>query len=110
MDVENDSESFEGANGIIQIQHPPRPNKPITRLKVPKSNSTGTSATLASPRRIFANAHAYHINSISPNSDGVSFLSADDLRINLWHMDYTDQSFNVVDMKVNTIKTSFRFL
>ena len=34
----------------------------------------------ASPRRIFANAHTYHINSISVNSDGETYLSADDLR------------------------------
>ena len=34
----------------------------------------------ASPRRIFANAHTYHINSISINSDCETYLSADDLR------------------------------
>lgn len=45
----------------------------------------------ASPRRIFANAHTYHINSISINSDQETYLSADDLRINLWHMEVTDQ-------------------
>ncbi|MPC30686.1 Serine/threonine-protein phosphatase 2A regulatory subunit B delta isoform [Portunus trituberculatus] len=53
----------------------------------------------ASPRRIFANAHTYHINSISINSDQETYLSADDLRINLWHMEVTDQSFNIVDIK-----------
>lgn len=90
----------------------------------------------ASPRRIFANAHTYHINSISINSDAETYLSADDLRyfylfftflflnpsncgvslfkkldeffiktnffffrINLWHMEITDQSFNIVDIK-----------
>ena len=26
-------------------------------------------------------------------------MSADDLRINLWHMEITDQSFNIVDIK-----------
>lgn len=30
-------------------------------------------------RRMFTNAHAYHINSISVNSDGQTFISADDL-------------------------------
>ncbi|KAI9562001.1 protein phosphatase-like protein 2A regulatoru subunot PR55 [Daphnia sinensis] len=53
----------------------------------------------ASPRRIYANAHTYHINSISVNSDAETYLSADDLRINLWHLDITDQSFNIVDIK-----------
>lgn len=32
-------------------------------------------------------------------SDGETFVSADDLRINLWHLEVTDQCFNVVDMK-----------
>jgi serine/threonine-protein phosphatase 2A regulatory subunit B len=54
----------------------------------------------ASPRRIFANAHTYHINSISVNSDQETYLSADDLRINLWHLEVNDQSFNIVDIKV----------
>uniref|UniRef100_A0A3B3DSM9 Serine/threonine-protein phosphatase 2A 55 kDa regulatory subunit B n=1 Tax=Oryzias melastigma TaxID=30732 RepID=A0A3B3DSM9_ORYME len=53
----------------------------------------------ASPRRVFANAHTYHINSVSVNSDHETYLSADDLRINLWHLEITDRSFNIVDIK-----------
>ena len=48
----------------------------------------------ATPKRVFGNAHTYHINSISLNSDQETFLSADDLRINLWHTEVTDQSFS----------------
>lgn len=54
--------------------------------------------------RIYGNAHAYHINSISPNSDGETFISADDLRVNLWHYEYTDKSFNVVDIKPDNME------
>jgi len=50
-------------------------------------------------RKIFANAHAYHINSISLNTDGETYISADDLRINLWNLEISDQSFNIVDIK-----------
>ncbi|KAL0187278.1 hypothetical protein M9458_018948, partial [Cirrhinus mrigala] len=50
----------------------------------------------ASPRRVYANAHTYHINSISVNSDNETYLSADDLRINLWHLDFTDRSFSIL--------------
>lgn len=50
----------------------------------------------ASPRRVFANAHTYHINSISVNSDDETYLSADDLRINLWHLEITDRSFSIL--------------
>eukprot|EP00158_Paraphelidium_tribonemae_P002714 Partr_v1_DN25611_c0_g1_i1_m4772 putative Protein phosphatase 2A regulatory B subunit len=53
----------------------------------------------AAPKRTFSNAHAYHINSISINSDGETYLSSDDLRVNLWNMDISDQSFNIVDIK-----------
>ncbi len=38
-------------------------------------------------KRVYANAHTYHINSISVNSDQETFLSADDLRINLWNLE-----------------------
>lgn len=48
----------------------------------------------AVPRKVFANAHAYHINSISINSDDETFLSADDLRINLWNTGISEQSFS----------------
>lgn len=53
----------------------------------------------AVPRKIYANAHAYHINSLSVNSDGETYISADDLRINLWNLGISDQSFNIVDIK-----------
>lgn len=53
----------------------------------------------ASPRRVYGNAHAYHVNSISVNSDQEIFLSADDLRINIWHLEITNESFNIVDIK-----------
>jgi serine/threonine-protein phosphatase 2A regulatory subunit B len=48
----------------------------------------------AVPRKVYANAHAYHINSISINSDGETYISADDLRINLWNLGISDQSFS----------------
>ena len=50
----------------------------------------------ACPRRKFRNAHVYHINSISVNSDQETFLSADDLRINLWHLEVNDKSFSIL--------------
>ena len=44
--------------------------------------------------QVFANAHMYHINSIAINSDDETYLSADDLRINLWNLEITDRSFS----------------
>jgi hypothetical protein len=45
-------------------------------------------------RRSYENAHAYHINSISTCSDGETFISADDLRINWWNYDISDTCFS----------------
>ena len=65
----------------------------IGSLRIPKLHPTPLMVE-ASPRKIFANAHLYHVNSISVNSDDETYLSADDLRINLWSLSRTDQSFS----------------
>lgn len=70
----------------------------MANIKLPRLSYHDT-ITAAQPRKIFANAHAYHINSISVNSDQETFISSDDLRINLWNLGIEDQSFNIVDIK-----------
>ncbi|KAF7135948.1 hypothetical protein RHSIM_Rhsim08G0231900 [Rhododendron simsii] len=67
-------------------------------LRLPMVTSHETSL-VARCRRVYAHAHDYHINSISNNSDGETFISADDLRINLWNLEISNQSFNIVDVK-----------
>ncbi|RIB10219.1 WD40-repeat-containing domain protein [Gigaspora rosea] len=73
-------------------------NGKIQHLRLPKLTHHDTIIA-AVPRKVYANAHAYHINSISINSDGETYISADDLRINLWNLNISDQSFNIVDIK-----------
>ena len=70
------------------------------RLRVPSCVSTDVVFS-ARCRRKFGNAHAYHINSLSVNSDCETYISADDLRVNLWHLERGDASdaFTVVDIK-----------
>lgn len=70
----------------------------INDLRLPRTTIFETIVA-AAPRRIYANAHTYHINSISVNSDNETFISGDDLRINLWNLGIADQSFNIVDIK-----------
>lgn len=70
----------------------------VKQLKIPTLSCRDT-AVCATPRRVYANAHAYHVNSISPCSDGETYLSADDLRINLWNLDKSEVTFNIVDIK-----------
>ncbi|KAK6264204.1 hypothetical protein SCA6_019638 [Theobroma cacao] len=70
----------------------------IASLRLPVVTSLETNL-MARCRRVYAHAHDYHINSISNNSDGETFISADDLRINLWNLEISNQSFNIVDVK-----------
>ena len=69
-------------------------------LRVPSCVSTDVVFS-ARCRRQFGNAHAYHINSLSVNSDCETYVSADDLRVNLWHLERGDaaDAFTVVDIK-----------
>lgn len=66
-------------------------------LKLPRLVHDNLSVA-AVPRKIYANAHRYDINSISVNSDGETFISSDDLRINLWNLNIQDKSFQIVDI------------
>ncbi|CAZ85610.1 unnamed protein product [Tuber melanosporum] len=79
------------------LKPPPTFNN-SSALRLPRLTHHDT-VVAAVPRRTYANAHAYHINSISVNSDGETFISSDDLRINLWNLNIQDQSFNIVDIK-----------
>ena len=75
----------------------------ITQLRVPVKVQDDISIE-AMPRRIFANGHTYHINSISVNSDDCTYLSADDLRINLWDLERIDQSFSILFISCNVTR------
>ncbi|KHN39288.1 Serine/threonine protein phosphatase 2A 55 kDa regulatory subunit B beta isoform [Glycine soja] len=74
------------------------PPEGVPSLRLPLVVVHETSL-VARCRRVYAHAHDYHINSISNNSDGETFISADDLRINLWNLEISNQSFNIVDVK-----------
>ncbi len=69
-------------------------------LKLPKLIHHD-SMTAAVPKKIYQNAHTYHIHSLSLNSDQETFLSADDLRINLWNLGISDQSFSTLPFKIS---------
>ncbi|KAJ1691114.1 hypothetical protein LUZ63_015269 [Rhynchospora breviuscula] len=71
----------------------------LPSLRLPVVVASQESNLVARCRRVYAHAHDYHINSVSNNSDGETFISADDLRINLWNLEISNQSFNIVDVK-----------
>ncbi len=74
-------------------QHPKPPPQSASQLTLP-GMAMQDNIIAAVPRKVYANAHAYHIHSISVNSDQETYISADDLRINLWNLNISDQSFS----------------
>jgi len=64
-----------------------------------KGGGDGNLDVVVKQRKLFAGAHAYNINSVSFNSDGETFISTDDLRINLWHMNVQHETFAIVNIK-----------
>lgn len=50
-------------------------------------------------RKQYKNCHNYNINSLSVSPDGESFLSADDLCINMWNLENTNLAYQLVDLK-----------
>lgn len=85
-------------NNLNGSDHLPAVNFSVGDLKLPKM-TFHDKLILAQPKKIYLNAHAYHINSILVNSDQETYLSLDDLRINLWNLEIADQLFNIVDIK-----------
>jgi serine/threonine-protein phosphatase 2A regulatory subunit B len=52
----------------------------------------------------YKNCHNYNINSLSTAPDGESFLSADDLRVNMWSFENNLLAYNIVDLKPPNIE------
>jgi serine/threonine-protein phosphatase 2A regulatory subunit B len=55
-------------------------------------------------RMNYKNGHEYNINSLSLCPDGEHFLSADDLRINLWNVEESKVVYSLIDMKPKNIE------
>lgn len=53
-----------------------------------------SSSTFAGLRKTYNNAHSYHIHSLSLNVDNQTFLSADDLVINIWDIENSINCFS----------------
>lgn len=86
LKVVSESNHYDGQRQL------PTPTAP-THLRLPRMIQQD-NIIAAVPRKVYANAHAYHIHSISVNSDQETYISADDLRVNLWNLNISDQSFS----------------
>jgi serine/threonine-protein phosphatase 2A regulatory subunit B len=81
-------------NNLHDGQRPLPPPTSRDLLRLPRLQQQD-NIIAATPRKVYANAHAYHINSISINSDGETYISADDLRVNLWNLGISNESFSM---------------
>lgn len=88
-----------GYNTLESDRATKRDPSSITSVTIPTYRKPPARLVFSSCRKVYPNAHTYHINSVSVNSDEETYLSADDLRINLWNIETTNQSFNIVDIK-----------
>ena len=55
-------------------------------------------------KKQYKNCHNYNINSLSVSPDSESFLSSDDLKVNLWSLENSIEAFNIVDLKPSNIE------
>jgi len=74
-------------------------DKTIKLFKMCEREHDGTVDVVVKPKKVFEGAHAYNINSVSFNSDGETFISTDDLRVNLWNINVNNEAFGIVDIK-----------
>ena len=74
-------------------------NKAVKSLKIPKLKK-GEKTVSTQLKRSFQNAHDYHINSLSQCADNEHFLSADDLRVNIWNISISGEVYSAVDVPV----------
>eukprot|EP00924_Labyrinthula_sp_SR-Ha-C_P003428 augustus_masked-scaffold_15-processed-gene-9.44-mRNA-1 protein AED:0.10 eAED:0.22 QI:0/-1/0/1/-1/1/1/0/556 len=71
----------------------------ITELKVPKKVVIEKLKMPILRKTYASDVHEYNISSLSTSADKETFLSADNLRVNLWSLHVQDQSYNVLDIK-----------
>lgn len=72
------------------------------RLAIPRSKVLSESWE-GRYRHFYRNAHEYHINSLSLCADGEHFVSADDLRLNIWNIEDNSEVYNVLDIKPKSL-------
>lgn len=79
----------------------PEPEVPSGVIPRPGTARTGVVATC---RKEFKNAHGTcHIDSISQCSDGETFISTDALKINLWNVEHSSETYNIVNIKPDNL-------
>lgn len=79
-------------------------DKTIKLFKMWEKSKGGNLHVFVKPTKVFEGAHAYNVNSVAFNSDGETFISTDDLRINLWNVQISNEAFGIVDIKPDNME------
>jgi hypothetical protein len=87
-----DANVLRSANGAAQMG-------PGRTLRVPQVIGSSKTLEAKCKRAYDMNAHLYFINSVSMCPDQSTFLSADDLSIRLWNLEFPDANQMVLDLR-----------
>jgi len=73
---------------------------PLAPGQIPPPIKNPKVVPVAFAKREFKNAHGTcHIDSVSQNSDGTTFISTDALKIMLWDIEVSTEAYNIVNIK-----------
>ena len=85
----------DAVNSVMRGEVTSTRDLPLPRRRAAAVNELGvSSSTTAKTKRVFQGSHTYFVHSVSLCSDGMLFLSADDLTVNLWSLDRSDTAFS----------------
>ncbi|KAL3318979.1 Serine/threonine-protein phosphatase 2A 55 kDa regulatory subunit B beta isoform [Cichlidogyrus casuarinus] len=73
-------------------------------LKVPKLRDKNAHVNEATLKATFTSAHRFQINSISACSDQETFISSDDIQVNLWNLNNQSEVFNIVNLQEENLE------
>mmetsp|Transcript_15267 Transcript_15267/g.24810 ORF Transcript_15267/g.24810 Transcript_15267/m.24810 type:complete len:520 (-) Transcript_15267:1377-2936(-) len=79
--------------------------KNMNSLRVPTVEVIDSAVTAVPKREFSGNIHKFSIHSLCLNSDGESFLTADNLVVNQWNIERENSAYNLVDIRPEDMQT-----
>jgi serine/threonine-protein phosphatase 2A regulatory subunit B len=90
--------------GKLNISNLSQVRFPTSEQQIDGAGGDGQLVMATLKRNFSADVHAFHINSLCVNTDGETFMSCDNLRINFWNANVPDKAFNVIDTKPSNMQ------
>ncbi|GBG26706.1 Serine/threonine-protein phosphatase 2A 55 kDa regulatory subunit B beta isoform [Hondaea fermentalgiana] len=95
---ERDVKYTSGFNMSNQKGEPRAPRR-VKSLRFPTSETVERVVTPFCKREFSPEIHKFNIHSLMPSVDGSTFISADNLCVNLWDMNSMNVAFQVINLK-----------